>query len=87
MFENLREWCTVNDRADYDVTIASAYLQGLREECSKLQKRVLDLEDQNRQLRDMFHQRLKFNSDPVLQVREISLSLTTRTCHSLNYVV
>ena len=30
---------------------------------------MLDLEDQNRQLRDMFHQRLKFSSDSLLQVR------------------
>ena len=45
--------------------------QGLREECGKLQKRVLDLEDQNRQLRDMFHQRLKFSSDSLLQVRSV----------------
>ena len=42
--------------------------QSLREECAKLQRRVLDLEHQNRQLNSMFQQRIKFASDSVLQV-------------------
>ncbi len=43
--------------------------KGLREECGKLQKRVVDLELQNKQLAQMFHQKIRFASDSVLQVK------------------
>ena len=45
-------------------------LQTLREECIKLQNRVHDLELQNRQLNLMFQQRIRFPSDPTMQVTE-----------------
>ncbi|KAL8593244.1 hypothetical protein ACOMHN_009898 [Nucella lapillus] len=40
----------------------------LREECLKLQNRVQDLELQNRQLNMMFQQRVRFPSDPTMQM-------------------
>ena len=46
--------------------------KGLREECAKLQKRVIDLELQNRQLAQMFQNRIRFASDSVLQVGKLS---------------
>ena len=45
-------------------------MQTLREECIKLQNRVHDLELQNRQLNLMFQQRIRFPSDPTMQVTE-----------------
>ncbi|XP_005109438.2 uncharacterized protein LOC101859276 [Aplysia californica] len=48
----------------------------LREECLKLQSRVKDLELQNKHLNILFHQRVRFTSDSVLQVQH------THVCHS-----
>ena len=42
--------------------------QTLREECGKLRKRVQDLEEQNKELNHIFHTKIKFASDSVLQV-------------------
>ena len=52
-----------------------------------LQKRVVDLEDQNKQLREMFQQRLKFSSDSVLQVCHVfntASLLLFRVCFCCN---
>ena len=51
-------------------------LQTLREECIKLQNRVHDLELQNRQLNLMFQQRIRFPSDPTMQVSEFVFFFT-----------
>ena len=64
----------MNDLLLYLFTFPStrSSLQTLREECIKLQNRVHDLELQNRQLNLMFQQRIRFPSDPTMQVTEAS---------------